>query len=86
MNKVTVTFDIPSTRTIDLKGKKEIILSTSGAEKLNFTVVLCCMANGDKCQPMVIFKRKTMPKDSFPKGINVAVAPKGWVNETIMSE
>ena len=27
-----------------------------------------------------------MPKDSFPKGINVAVAPKGWMNEAIMSE
>ena len=64
MDEVVVSFDIPSTRTIDEKGKKEIILSTTGAEKLNFTVVLCCTADGGKCQPMVIFKRKTMPKDS----------------------
>ena len=27
-----------------------------------------------------------MPKDSFPKGIKVVVAPKWWMNETIMSE
>jgi hypothetical protein len=86
MDEVAVSFDIPSTRTIDEKGKKEIILSTTDAEKLNFTVVLCCTADGGKCQPMVIFKRKTMPKDSFPKGIIVTVAPKGWMNETIMAE
>ena len=86
MDEVAVIFDIPSTRNRDLKRKKEIILSTTGEEKLNFTVVLCYMANGDRCKPMVIFKIKTMPKDSFPKGINIAVAPKGWMNETIMSK
>ena len=83
MDEVAATFDISSTRTIGLKGKKEIILSNTGAEKLNFSVVLCCMANGDKYQIMVIFKRKTMPKDSFPKGINVVVAPRGWMNEKL---
>ena len=34
--------------------------------------------------PMVIFKRITMPKDKFPKGIVVRVNKKGWMDETMM--
>ena len=32
---------------------------------------------------MVIFKRKTIPKEKFPKEI-VAVNPKGWVDSDMM--
>ncbi len=35
---------------------------------------------------MVIFKRKTMPKEAFPKGVVVTVNPKGWINLDIVSE
>ena len=37
---------------------------------------LTITGNGGKCIPMVIFKRKTMPKESFPKGILVKVNEK----------
>jgi hypothetical protein len=77
MDEVPITFDMPETRTVDEKGKKSIILTTTGAEKCNFTVILCCTADGGKCHPMVIFKRKTMPKITVPKGIVVTVSPKG---------
>lgn len=33
---------------------------------------------------MLIFKRKTLPKDQFPKGIVVKVNPKGWMNDEVM--
>ncbi|KAF4794062.1 hypothetical protein TURU_105348 [Turdus rufiventris] len=33
---------------------------------------------------MVIFKRKTFPKEKFPDGIVVAVNPKGWMDEEVM--
>jgi len=35
---------------------------------------------------MVIFKRMTMPKEKFPKGITVKVNKKGWMIESIMKE
>ena len=35
-----------------------------------------------KLKPMVIFKRKTMPKDNFPAGVVVHNHPKGWINES----
>jgi hypothetical protein len=86
MDEVAVSFDIPDSRTVDETGKKDIMLTTTGAEKCNFTVVLCCTADGGKCDPMVIFKRKTMPKEQFSKGIVVTVSPKGWMTQEVMIE
>ena len=56
-------------------------------EKLaTFTVVLGCQANGQKLPPMVIFKRKTLPKEKFPAGVIIKANPKGWMDEEKMSE
>ena len=38
------------------------------------------MADGTKLPPMVIFKRKTMPKEKFPIGVIVHVHQKGWMD------
>lgn len=35
---------------------------------------------------MVTFKRKTIPKESFPKGIVVEVNEKGWMNQEIFTK
>lgn len=48
--------------------------------------MLACTADGGKLPPYVVFKRKTMPKDSFPQGIIVAVQEKGWFDESIMKD
>ena len=57
-------FDMPTSKTVDSVGAKTVLLKTTGHEKTRFTVVLACLADGTKLKPMVIFKRKTMPKDS----------------------
>ena len=84
MDEVPCTFDIPRNRTVDEVGKEDISIVTTGHEKMNFTIVLCVTANGFKCKPMVIFKRKTLPKENFIKGIVVAVNPKGWMDSGMM--
>ena len=62
MDETPMCFDLPGNRTIDHKGAKTIQIRTTGNEKTHFTVVLACMANGTKLKPMVIFKRKGIPK------------------------
>uniref|UniRef100_A0A8C3U480 HTH CENPB-type domain-containing protein n=1 Tax=Catharus ustulatus TaxID=91951 RepID=A0A8C3U480_CATUS len=57
---------------------------TTGNEKMSFTVVFGVSSDGQKLHPMVIFKRKTLPKDKFPNGIRVAVNAKGWMDEEVM--
>ena len=52
--------------------------------KNRLTVVLTCAGDGSKLKPLVIFKRKTMPKIANKHGVVVAVQQKGWMDENIM--
>lgn len=85
MDEVPLTFDIPMNRTIEKTGTSTVSIHTTGNEKSSFTVALGCQANGQKLPPMVIFKRKTLPKETFPVGIIVKVNP-GWMDEEKMSD
>ncbi|GFW45265.1 pogo transposable element with KRAB domain [Trichonephila clavipes] len=84
MDEVPLSFDIPPTRTVDVQGASSIPINTTGNERTSFTVVLCCAANGLKLPPMFIFKRKTLPKENFPKGVEIRANKNGWMNEQIM--
>ena len=81
MDETPVWFDIPAVRTIDSRGASTILIKTTGHENLRFIVVLACLADGTKLNPMVIFKRKTLPKAKFPSGVVVHVHPNGWMDE-----
>ena len=82
MDETPMFFDMPGNRTLDKVGNKTVYVRTTGHEKTHFTVVLCCMADGTKLQPMVIFKRKTIPKgEKFPPGVLVHCHEKGWMDE-----
>ena len=81
MDETPMFFDLPSNRTVDSVGAQTVTVRTTGHEKTHFTTVLACMADGTKLPHMVIFKRKTMPKENFPPGVVVHVHPKGWMDE-----
>jgi len=76
---------------VDVKGTKTIMIKTSGNEKTRYTVVPACCADGTKLPPLLIFNRKTLPKDVIPHGIYVHVHSKGWMdgwrrNEAVVRE
>ncbi|GFW95648.1 hypothetical protein TNCV_18791 [Trichonephila clavipes] len=84
MVEVPLSFDIPPTRTADVQGASSITKNTTGNERTSFTVVLCCAANGVKLPPVLIFNRKTLPKENFPKVVENRANENGWMNEHIM--
>lgn len=86
MDEVPISFDMPASRSADFVGVKSVPIVTTGNEKNGFTVVLSCLSSGYKLPPMVIFKRKTIPKENFPKGIVVLANEKGWMNQDVMKE
>lgn len=86
MDEVPLTFDCPSNRTVSKSGEKSISIITTGNEKTSFTCVLACTANGDKLKPMIIFKRKTLPKGNFPPDVLIRCNIKGWMCEQLMLE
>lgn len=67
MDETPLNLDCPDNHTIDEKGAKTIAIRTTGHEKSHFTCVLTCMADGTKLPPLLIFKRKTLPKDKIPQ-------------------
>ena len=70
-------FDIPSNKTVDVKGAKTVMIKTSGNEKMCYTVVLVCCADGTKLPPLLISKRKMLPKDVIPHGTYIHVHSNG---------
>ena len=81
MDEVPLTFDVPSNKTVDVKGAKTITVKTSGHDKTHYTVVSSCCAGGTKLPPMLIFKIKNMPKEAVPRGIIVHVPHKGCMDK-----
>lgn len=81
MDETPVQFDMVGNTTIDFKGSKTVTVRSTGHEKSRFTVVLSCLASGVKLKPMIIFKRKTMPKGTIPSGVLVHVQANGWMDD-----
>jgi len=69
MDEVQMSLDMPGNFTVDKKRTTDIRITSTGSEKCSFTIILCVTADGVKLPPVVIFKRKTIPKENFPKGI-----------------
>ena len=84
MDETPVFFDLPGNRTVHPTGDKTVLVKTTGNEKNHFTAVLCVCADGTKLKPMLIFKRKTMPKEKFPSGVVIHVNEKGWMDKDAM--
>ena len=53
-------------------------------KKTNF-FALSCLADGTKQKPLLIFKRKTLPKESLPQCRVVTCNIKGWMNQEVMT-
>ena len=81
MDETPMCFDMPHSSTLHKKGEKTVLLRTTGHDKDHFTVVLACTADGGKLPPMVIFRRKTFPKDKFTSGVVIHNHVKGWMDE-----
>lgn len=85
MDEVPMSFDAPYSRTVDKTGAESIPVLTTGHEKTGFIVVLACSKSGKKLKPMVIFKRKTMPKENLPASVVVHCHNKGYMDRDGMA-
>ena len=84
MDETPMYFDMLPQYTILKKGTKEVRIRSSGAEKRNLTVALCCTGSGEMLPSLAIFKGKRKLKFKSPKDVNVAVQVKGWMDGDLM--
>lgn len=78
-----LTFEMPPNRTICNSGEKTIKICTTGNEKNCITVLLACAGDRSKLRPMVIFKRKALPKVANKHGV-IAAQENSWMDGEIM--
>lgn len=77
-------FYMKGNKAFDVKGTKIVHIKTTWHKKFHFTIVLSCLADGTKLKAMVIFRRKTILKWSFPNSVFIYVHEKGWMNENVV--
>ena len=87
MGQMAIYLDMPPNYTLENKGVKEVLLKTIGCGKLRLTVTLAATADGRKLPPLLILKRKTLPKsEAFPKDVIVTAQEKGRMTGKQMLE
>lgn len=60
-------FDAPENTTTDFRGATSVFVRTTDAERHRCTVMLCITADGRELLPYVVFRKKTLPKEKFPR-------------------
>ena len=58
IDETPIYMDMPETKTIDFKGKKEIDIYTFGADKVRISAILSQVGNGNKLPHILVFKAK----------------------------
>nr|XP_032822228.1 pogo transposable element with KRAB domain [Petromyzon marinus] len=87
MDETPVWLEMPcGDAAVDAFGVQSVSTVGTGGEKLRFSVMLSCCADGRKLEPMCIFKRKTVPKDAPCGGVAVTVQQQGYCDEQVMKE
>ena len=85
MDQTMVRFDMPRSKTNDVRGKKDIRIKTTKAEKKGFTVALAATATGEKLPAVIFFKEKggslgVRVRRAFdiPDNVRVRAKTNGW--------
>ena len=92
MDEVPLFFDLTPDHTLENKGAKEVAIRVTAKYKVRVTLVLCCLADGTKLPPMLIFKEGggTLPKkliDAYDsRRIILRANKKGWMNQELMKQ
>jgi hypothetical protein len=85
-DETAVFIDAAMERTIEATGAKEVIVRSTGHEKVNITVMLTAQADGTKLVPYVILRRKTPIKElekKYQNNIKFAYDIAGWTNNDL---
>ena len=82
-----IYLDMPPNYALEKKGVKEVLLKTTGCEKLRLTVMLAATTDGRKLPTLLILKRKTLTQIRGVYELRYSQCPeKGWMTEVLMLE
>ena len=85
MDETLLYFDVVPNRILDRKGKKSIIIRTTGSQKRHLTVTLCVTHEGNVLPALAIFK-SSRPLQIRAQKVFVCIQSKVWMDEDLMLE
>ena len=83
LDETPLFFNVIPGRVIDSKGKKIIIVQTTGSEKRHLTVTLTVLSDGTVLPAQAIFKEKRQ-LDFQEEGVFIRVQENVWMDESMM--
>ena len=85
MDETAVYFEDARTQTVDLSGRRHVVMKSTGFASMRITVLAAVWADGRKAPPMVIHKKKQAQEVSRISGpLLVANQLKGWINTDLL--
>jgi len=76
MDETPVSFDLPSSYTLEKYDSNTISLKTTGYKKSIFIVILGYIADSSKLLPIIIFKLKNKPREEFFNDVFIRINEK----------
>ena len=83
MDETAVYLEDSRTITVDIRGRKHVIMKTTGFSSMRITVVASVWANGQRATPLVIHKGESTAIKSG-NGILFTSQPKSWVDSQLI--
>ena len=83
MDETAVYMEDARTQTIDIKGRKHVVMKTTGFASMRITVAAAVRVNGQKAVPLVIHKGVTGNIRAC-SGIVATNQSRGWVDSTLL--
>ena len=90
MDETAVWSDMVGNVTVDTTGTKDVLLKSTGNEKVKVSVCLNAKANGTKLKPFIVFQganpEATALNEEFKSRCVAASSSNGWMNEELVSK
>lgn len=85
MDETAVYFEDGRTKTVDFKGRRHVVLKSTGFSSMRITVVASVWADGRRAYPLVIHKGKESNYDVFrDNGVLHTTQSRAWVNQPLV--
>jgi len=85
MDETAVYFEDNRTHTVDLKGRRHVIMKSTGFSSMRITVISSVWANGRKAMPLAIHKGKnSFTNINLLNNIYSVTQEKAWVNQDLI--
>jgi hypothetical protein len=84
MDETAVYFEDARTQTVDLQGRRHVVIKSTGFASMRVTVIAACWADGRKAPPLIIHKGNDSNNITRQTGVLTCHQKKAWVNADLL--